>query len=78
MRVKCEDEKNDATDSTRRAQVLADVFSREGRVEIDPCLNDVYTVRHSRASILIILFNVLIFRSPRKWFRRTPARFYLR
>ena len=34
MRVKCEDEKNDATDSMRRAQVLADVFSREGRVEI--------------------------------------------
>ena len=34
MRVKCEDEKNDATDSTRRAQVSADVFSRAGPVEI--------------------------------------------
>ena len=34
VRVKCEDEKNDATDSTRRAQVSADVFSREGPVEI--------------------------------------------
>ncbi len=34
MRVKCEDEKNDATDSMRRAQVSADVFSREGPVEI--------------------------------------------
>ena len=34
MRVKCEDEKNDATDSPRRAQVSADVFSREGPVEI--------------------------------------------
>ena len=34
MRVKCEDEKNDATDSMRRAQVSADVFSAGGPVEI--------------------------------------------